>query len=279
MASDIPKDAFLLLIGAMKSGTSTLYSYLVQHPQICGAKVKEPFYFMDDPMERLPHDPSISCYEDLWDFDPADHRYALEGSTGYTKYPAQLGLPKRIFDHGLRPKFIYIVRDPCERIISEYNYNQSRHGAQFDLGRCSYLIERSNYGLQLAKFLEYFPQEDFLVLDFEDLKKDPAQMIQRSCEFLGLSNEGIQIEKKKLNPTQLRSNTHKKMKGSSALALMRKLPGPVKQLGKAVLHQVDPVPEKYVMSESERAFVHYVLKDDMQKFADDWGMDVKKWGF
>src|SRR3954463_14010007 len=99
----------------MKSGTSSFYRYLSQHPQICQAKVKEPEFFS----EHQAHKHLCDKYSDLWEFDPDRHRIALEASTGYTKFPSEPNVPRNIFEYGLRPKMIYCVRNPFERIISQ----------------------------------------------------------------------------------------------------------------------------------------------------------------
>src|SRR5688572_4882156 len=92
-----------MIIGAMKSGTSSFYHYLIQHPQICPAKMKEPMFFTDYQLQKV----SIDNYSDLWDFDSEKHKIALEASTGYTKYPFEPDVPRKISEYGIRPKMIY----------------------------------------------------------------------------------------------------------------------------------------------------------------------------
>jgi len=75
------RDAYDIIIGAMKCGTSSLYSYLLDHPQICPPIVKEPEFFS----ENQAHGVQVDNYSDLWSFDDTVHKYALEASTGYTK--------------------------------------------------------------------------------------------------------------------------------------------------------------------------------------------------
>ena len=58
---------------------------------------------------------NVARYEDLWDFDPDRHRYAMEASTGYTKW-GERGAAEQIHAYGLRPKLVYVIRDPFERI-------------------------------------------------------------------------------------------------------------------------------------------------------------------
>jgi len=106
-----------IIIGAMKSGTSSLYEYLVQHPQICACSVKEPEFFSD----HQDHAVGAASYESLWDIAPNRHMWCLEGSTGYTKYPEEPSVPQNMHSYGLDPTFIYILRHPIDRIESDYN--------------------------------------------------------------------------------------------------------------------------------------------------------------
>jgi len=120
--SKIPDDAYVMIIGAMKCGTTTLYWHLSQHPNICPCITKEPEYFS----ERQRHKISVEQYSDLWEFKSDQHKYVLEASTGYTKYPYESNVTKNIKKFGISPIFIYIVRNPFERIESQYNFSLNR---------------------------------------------------------------------------------------------------------------------------------------------------------
>lgn len=98
---------FALIVGAMKSGTSNLFSVLSQHPQIAGCNLKEPNFFSDE----REFSKGFSYYQDLWDWDPAVHSVALEASTTYTKYP-RCEAAERIVEAGKDFRLIYIMRNP-----------------------------------------------------------------------------------------------------------------------------------------------------------------------
>lgn len=102
MSDIIPSGAYLLIIGSMKCGTSSLFSYLSGHPEICHSRKKEPEFFSKNKAPQL----NKEKYSDLWQFDKNVHKYVTEASTGYTKYPTKVDIPKRILDFGIRPKFI-----------------------------------------------------------------------------------------------------------------------------------------------------------------------------
>ena len=80
-----------MIIGAMRCGTTSLFNYLAEHPEICPAINKEPEYFS----ENQGHKVQVDNYNDLWPYYNSNHKYVLEASTGYTKYPVEKGVAKR----------------------------------------------------------------------------------------------------------------------------------------------------------------------------------------
>lgn len=75
MDAPIKPDQYLIIIGSMKCGTTSLFDYLGQHPALCPSSKKATEHFS----ENQKHQVEVSRYEDFWpDFDPEVHRYALE---------------------------------------------------------------------------------------------------------------------------------------------------------------------------------------------------------
>ncbi len=273
MPQKIPHDSYLMIIGAMKCGTSSLYEYLQSHPQICPAITKEPEFFS----RHQRHGVQVRDYRQLWEFDRSVHRYAMEASTGYTKYPDEAGVPQRIHGYGIQPKFIYIVRDPLERIVSHYNY--MLRDAEFRARIIDdHLISTSNYYLQLAQFQRFFPQRDFLVLDFDELKADPARVVRRVCQFLGIDENYCPADFPVANQTRLQSSLERMVKRSPLGRRVQGLPPSVRQLGQRLLAVVSPSRPRR-LSPSERAYVVGQLADDMARFGQEYGFDISRWGF
>src|SRR5579864_1872053 len=94
----IPNDAYVIIIGAMKCGTSSLFNYLASHPAICKCVTKEPEFFSAHQLHRRK---GVAAYEHLWSFDPDVHLYALEASTGYTKYPEERDIPEKMYRYNI----------------------------------------------------------------------------------------------------------------------------------------------------------------------------------
>ncbi|HRO13218.1 MAG TPA: hypothetical protein PK452_16955, partial [Amaricoccus sp.] len=143
--SEIPQDRYALIIGAMKCATTSLFSYLAEHPAIAPARIKEPEFFS----RNQEHKAQIARYEDLWDFDPDLHRYAMEASTGYSKW-GERGAAERIHAYGLRPRLVYVVRDPFVRIESHYNFMLLQNPAWTRDITDENLVQTSNYYLYAA---------------------------------------------------------------------------------------------------------------------------------
>ena len=114
-------DRFVLLIGAMKAGTTALYRYLEQHPEIAPSRDKEP-EVLSNPEFRPALMPK---YLEQWDWIAGRHRWALEASTGYTKMPVRPSAALPAFalrrECGAEFRFLYMVRDPIEVIPSTFS--------------------------------------------------------------------------------------------------------------------------------------------------------------
>ncbi|MCH6257177.1 sulfotransferase domain-containing protein [Puniceicoccaceae bacterium K14] len=266
MRNKIPSRAHLMIIGAMKCGTTSLYHYLESHPEICGAKTKEPEYFSGFNADI----PKPGKYEDLFDFDPSAHKYAMEGSTGYTKYPSSnaLDVPKRIHEYGIRPKLIYIVRNPFDRVVSHYNANLKW---KKEVTR-QHFIETSKYCQQLELFRQYFPREDLLLLDFNELKKDPRIVLRKAYKFLGLREPVFPDHFKTENKTPSLTEAEIRIQELGII------PSPAKKIAQGFVRRFSNT-RKYELTQDEKGIIFRALREDMFKFEDEYKFDVSQWGF
>ncbi|MEI6253240.1 MAG: sulfotransferase domain-containing protein [Mycobacteriaceae bacterium] len=279
MGAAIDPDQFLLIIGSAKSGTTSLFEYLRQHPAVCPSVIKEPEYFSKHQM----HPRHVRRYEDLWpDFDSAVHRYALEGSTGYTKWPVENGVAERMRAYGIRPRLIYLVRDPVERIESHVNYIRitSRRRITFE---DSYPIDVSRYATQIAPFVEVFGREAIRVLDFAHLRADPYQVCDDLHAWLGLEPHTI-ADPRVFNETESLKRSHlDRVLVADSVTIRRTrrvLPPVARRLTKKVATRLVPYRHKRMRISSERARqVRELLREDVDRLAAEWGMDVSPWGF
>lgn len=274
--NEIPKSKIVLIIGAMKCGTTSLYFYLAKHPNICPCTRKEPEFFSDN----QGHGINVERYEDLWRFDPNIHRYALEASTGYTKFPSEPHVPEKIYKYGLNPKFIYTVRNPFDRIVSHYNYMRTRPGFDVKTPLTSkHFISVSDYFLQLSQYRKYFPKDSFLILDFDQLKQDPGLVFSKTCQFLDLSSDSIPSEWGSYNPTSSLSKGELAFRRSIFYKISKFLPASSKKIARMTLKSLTSSTPKKELLEDEKEFIFEHLHENMVRFHQEYGFDIKKWGF
>jgi hypothetical protein len=202
-----------LLIGAQRSGTTSLHDYLAQHPAVLPAKVKEVHYFHRYYEKgerwyraRFPIVARRRLVRRRTGVDPA----VGEATPDYLFDPRA---PARVhsFDPGM--KLIVVLRDPVERAHSHWRMEQ-RHGREtlpFEdaLDReereldgelallletegyreapfCRSYVARGRYAEQLERWLELFPRDQLLVLTTDELEADPAAAVSRVSRFLGI---------------------------------------------------------------------------------------------
>ena len=171
----------LFLIGAMKSGTTTLHELLARHPQLSMCEPKEPCHFVA-PEVLATHWPEMwrkgywrseTDYLALFPAKPGA-RYRGESSTDYSKRPLVDGVAERIAAYNPQARFIYIMRDPVERTISHYWHMVELRGEMREplaaIKEEPHYTEVSHYADQLAPYLERFGRDRLHVLTFESLK-------------------------------------------------------------------------------------------------------------
>lgn len=179
----------LFIIGAMKSGTTSLHQYLARHPDAFMCEPKEPGYFV----RELTWSRGLDWYLGLFaEAGPA--RIVGESSTHYTKLPTYQGVPERIQAFNPEARLVYVMRDPLERLVSHYWHNvrnlhleaERRPFDQAVRDDPAYLAY-SDYALQLTPYLARFGADRIWTVTFEALTRDPARLVGELCGWLGLS--------------------------------------------------------------------------------------------
>lgn len=173
-----------MIIGAMKSGTTTLHHILQQHPQIVTGVRKELNFFRPENLK-----PGIaSAYEALFPhLDKTRHAYTLDSSTSYTKSMGWDLAPSGIARLPGRKRLIYVLRNPIDRIDSHIAHNIAKGRWTADDWPRNYVIQISAYARHLAKFEAVGLLDDILLIDFADLCFDPIAVAYRVHDFLGVS--------------------------------------------------------------------------------------------
>jgi hypothetical protein len=184
-----PTGRHFIVVGAMKAGTTTLFELLAKHPALCQtwANVpKESFPKEINYFRKLYRKGDTPLHYDWrFPFDPARHAWTLDASPGYAKWPGSKGVPARIASLGAEIKLAFILREPVDRIESHLAHTLHRGGETKNMKHC---IRTSRYAMQLDKFMVHFARDDILLLDFEQLKRDPAAIQGQIFDFLGIDH-------------------------------------------------------------------------------------------
>lgn len=187
-----------LIIGAMKSGTTTLYRDLLTHPRVFMSTPKEPHNLLDDavltPAGR-------EAYSGLFRSAKTD-QIAGEASTGYSKLPDHPGVPQRAKAVlGGEFKVIYIVREPVSRAISHHTHARASGvvsgSVDDDVRRHGMFVNWGLYAMQVTPWLEALGTERVKILRFESYVKDRPAGVAEVSRFLGIEPrpELVQVEK------------------------------------------------------------------------------------
>jgi hypothetical protein len=201
--SVLPEPDFLI-IGAMKCGTTTLHTALIQHPDVFFPRGEVKFFTIDDFVQQRQFFPFEAGAWTDHDFDRNYNDYVVWYSSLYASrktekfagedapsYLPSDKAPLRIARHFPGIKLIVILRDPVARAWSNYWHNVNRYNSflSFEdaLRLCpEHLIDRSCYKAQIEKYLSYFRRDQFLFLLFEDLVRDFGATMHELSHFVGL---------------------------------------------------------------------------------------------
>lgn len=229
-----------IIIGVQKGGTSSLYHYLAQHPQIIPPKEKELHYF--DTKEPTPSAPYLQMFPKSY----FTRKISYDATPNYIYYP---GTAKKIYDFDPNMKFIVVLRDPVKRafsawnmhkqmvkdplrkeaarkiqendpLIKTYHYFYSNEfpdfskwvdfelSIEFPQGIIEpSIIKRGYYLKQIQEYLNYFPLKLFHFIDFDAFKSQTMKSLDNINDFLKISH--LDKESLDITPKNKRTYTEK----------------------------------------------------------------------
>lgn len=173
-----------VIIGAMKCGTSTLHAQLAAQPQFFMSEPKEPNFFSNDEIYAK----GEGWYRGLFKNAPAG---AIKGesSTHYTKLPTYTETVDRLAALIPNAKFIYVMRDPIDRLISHYIHEWTQGVIKCSIDEAiekhPELVAYSRYAYQLEPWIARFGRERILTVIFERMTAEPDAELNRITAFLG----------------------------------------------------------------------------------------------
>lgn len=212
-----------LIIGAQKAATSSLYSYLIQHPNLVPPKQKEINFFNID--ENYFQGPAYYHTQFNKYYNPFKAHITFEATPEYLYLPH---IPKRIYEYHKDMKLIVVFREPAERAYSAWNMFKKLHslGTVPSVIEQSYLrgtlnnlkttlfgdkfpsfkevvdlekeyietnqpffepsfLRRGLYAEQVLRYLEYFDKEQFLFLEHREVSQHLIPTLNKILKFIG----------------------------------------------------------------------------------------------
>lgn len=231
--------------------------------------VKEPNYFAK---RRTIFHKSYNWYREL--FPPAE--VWGESSTAYTKYPFVSGVPKRIFKKAPTARLVFLARNPIDRTLSHVTHDMLEGLIEAVPFADGYVRQKSNnpyvdfsrYGLQVEQYLKYFERDQLLILDFEELTRDPKESLKMVFEHVGMSqevNDSVFIEKRNVSADRKAIVNRQEYKRTS------------KAEGKEAAEELRIEIERPKLSAEAREDLLVELEPDIQRFEEIAGRKFN-WG-
>lgn len=195
----------LVIAGVGKAGTTSLFSYLAQHPHVCASSIKEVNYFTPlkyeqvlEPIEVYAHYFSHCAWE----------KYVMEATPGYFYggRPLISAMRERLPD----ARVLVSLRDPSPRLWSYFNFMKARLRIEKELTLDKYLetaldlrargmdrLREHNpyWALSSGFYVDYISDwfetfgSAFRVVFFEDLVTDPRTVIEQLCDWLAIDRK------------------------------------------------------------------------------------------
>lgn len=184
-----------LIIGDLKAGTTSLHSYVAQHPEVFTPGLKELRFFSFD--EGNPYHRRASAYrvkttaEYLGHFHSAGNAKAIgEASPSYLRSP---GAASRIAQLLPNAKLIVSIRNPADRLYSLYQMQLRAAATKLPFDEQLFAadaawIKGNYYWSELNRFFECFARNQILVVIFDDLAQQPAVMAKQLYRFIGVDD-------------------------------------------------------------------------------------------
>ena len=280
------------IVGAPKAGTTSLYHYLNEHPQVEMSSQKEPDYFSDKAINEQGmyygknRVNTLDKYESL--FVQKESVVYGEGSVSYLFYD---NVAEDIKKYNPNAKIIIMLRNPIERAFSHFlmDYrlglirdsfenviaNKSKH-KNAHLFYQQY-IEVSKYAKQIQRYLDFFEKDNILFIDYEDFKNNVLETVDQVYNFLQISAESTADINTKYNTFSMPKN--KVIRFIYSFVFIRKtftflFPIYLVKNIRDFLFKADKKPE---LLKETRSLLKRIFNDDIKNLEEVLSKDYSKW--
>jgi hypothetical protein len=300
---DLPN---LFIIGAPKCGTTSLFQWLADHPEICPSDPKETWYFAGNELDHMDVRPNhreddLDSYLDCFPEPGADTRFKMEGSSHYLYSEPALDF---LASMDPQPKLIVLLREPAARIWSHFNYIRQRSRTPIDLEFSDYVdhilsndrksandltrdrwanyllsnqLAFSSYKQHLESWTRRFPGENFFITTLEELAENPRDSAKQISEWVGIDKDFY---------GQYQFATENTARSRRAESLRRRLSGIAKLLPPSVVRPVKSALDKVLSrsrpgrtkdDEQAMARLRDYFSGTGEPLAKEYGLDVSGW--
>lgn len=241
----------LFIVGAQKSGTTSLKNYLGEHPEVSSHFQKEFAFFYDDAEYTQGE---TTAFRKYFSKLPQKNRTIAKNAGLYVKESAVA----RLKDHNPDCTLVMILRNPVERAYSAFQMerNYGNFSGQFEdlqsilVGadatdwRFEFFIKMGMYAQYLETIYRYFPREQVFLYRFEDLCTDPKKICTELFSKLNVDTS--------FSPdTSIRHNVTHTMRSSGYAKFVKRLlhnNNPIKKVARTIL----PSQQDYKLGEMMR---------------------------
>jgi hypothetical protein len=280
------------IVGAPKAGTTSLYHYLSEHPQVEMSSQKEPDYFSDKAINEQGmyytknRVNSLAKYESL--FVQKESVVYGEASVSYLFYE---NVAEDIKKYNPNAKIIIMLRNPIERAFSHYlmDYRLGLISDSFEnvLAKKSkhknahlfyqQYIEVSKYSKQIQRYLDFFKKDSILFIDYEDFKINVSKTVDQVYNFLHISTEFAADINTKHNTFTMPKN--KVIRLIYSFVFLRKIltflfPTYLVKNIRVLLFKSDKKPE---LLKETRSLLKRIFNDDIKNLEEVLSKDYSKW--
>jgi hypothetical protein len=205
----------LIIAGVNKGGTTSLFSYLSEHPEICASSVKETCFFL--PLLYGDKAPSIEEYEGYFAHYKGE-KHVMEATPGYIYGGSEIA---RTIDREIENvRILIMLRNPIDRLISFYKSKKSRMELDQNLSFDEYIElcrkmsgerreKRNNryWGVEGGFYVDYLNEwwavfgDRLRIFFFDQLKQSPMSLLKDVCEWMQIDPdvfdpENLRVENK-----------------------------------------------------------------------------------
>lgn len=202
-----------LVIGAARSGTTALYTYLKQHPMVFMSSIKEPNFFAFEGERLECRGPGadyinnsmvdLAAYREL--FAKASNETARGEASPLYLYSEKA--PKQIRKHIPGARLVAILRNPVEQAFSHYLYARRNVLEPMDDFTAALFAEEERkqdhwqplfqyskfpkYFQQLERYYSLFPTEQLKIILYEDFDEKPLETMEEIFRFIGVDERFV----------------------------------------------------------------------------------------